>query len=345
MMKLNNVKKCPLLHSPLLAVVLLMSAGSVSSAWGQCQAVSGWGRPPMYGSLPFPSNIVTGQDALGVNLTPVTPGGNYTHIECTNQPESIVQGMVNAPEQVGTQYGFTQFKTNVEGVLVNIQWNQGVTQFPVNRTLSPGSYSFGSGDTTSPQLNARLQLDPAKPVGPGVHIVDFSGWKAQFWTEGGSKLMTEVTFDPVSITVTGQSCDLNTTALNIPLDRISPRDVANGESRVVGRGAIEYSNCTGKVSPFVDIYATNISPDGYTLYLNSGSTAEGVGIQILRSNTSSALSFKEITLSNQATRDLMGSRTTQGGSGSLPFDVRYVKTGDVKGGTVSATAAFRIYYQ
>ncbi|HGK4674033.1 TPA: fimbrial protein [Kluyvera georgiana] len=337
-MKISNF--CALRLPPF--IVMLLGISVIPSAWANCTGPGGGKLYTMPAELSFPDQFV-GQDSYFSQIGNVYNNG-YVFIECTDQPENIKEGMVNTQSPViipGTSV--TGFKTNLDNIYIALSWRYSgtsSTERPVSGSLTSGTHAFSASDHT-PEMHAVLYVAGGSSIGPGAHTIDFSGWKAQYWVNDGQSLAVEVKFNPVTLIVYGGSCNLDTKILNVPLETVHPNDITDGQSATVGFGKIELSNCDAGVYPAVDFYADNRSADGSTLYLNPSSTAEGVGIKI-KGDGATVTDFTKDFYSSDL---LLRQATTAGGSASLDFSVQYIKTGVVKGGTVSATTNFVMYYR
>lgn len=312
-------------------LMALFVAGSLlgSTAWATCS--------PATTIQPHVMNMRSVTTATGSDITDDPDYSTYsTSVACDNEANPAWQGLASPVERLpNTNY----FKTNVDGVGLQLNWKHNGWNETVNSIIQQADRNFS--DSTTPQLVAQFKL--TKPISRGVHTVDLSPFRAQYYLESPhGVLLADFTLSPITITVTGESCDLDTSVITVPLKTISLRDLESGESAIVSPSdtQIRLNNCDAGVEPAVDFYASNISPDSLILYPNAGSTAQGMGLQLLIGNNNQIINL------SSGNRDyIAGFKTTEGQSIDIPFKVRYIKTGGkMTGGTFTASVNFSVAY-
>ncbi|WP_322084612.1 fimbrial protein [Burkholderia sp. BCC1972] len=181
-----------------------------------------------------------------------------------------------------------------------------------------------------------------------------SGAYANYWANSGSdQVLVEYRFaKPVLVTPKAPSCRVTTPRTPVPMGETMASTVFTGvgstaPSRSFG---IDISCSGGDTGMSAKVYvtltdATNPGNTSTTLSLSKGSTATGVGIQLLKSDDVLGYGPDSAAIGN--TNQWLGGRVAQGAPGmSIPLRARYVQTSPrITSGTANANATFTMSYR
>ena len=315
------------------ALLLLISG----SSWASCTFTQGGVGP---GALTIPALVVNQDATPGTILYSQDLVGSTAKLKCTGV----------APVYKGYRYLNTKwtnsvglqsvFETNVPGIGIQAKWNN-----TGNSLTSDGNYIlpyFEAAYTTNDSeynLTARIgiRIVVTGPVESGT--IDANNLLAEWVYD--NQTVAQLTFNPVSVNVQANTCNLVEKDISVPLKQITTGEFDNGYSAVVSDDAFKIQLDACKADMRVDYRFTTSGSTGVTsgniLSIASGTdAAEGVGIQIL-DNNNSVIQFD--------TDYTAVSKTTENQAITIPLKARYVKTGTVKAGQVDAVATFEVYYR
>ncbi|WP_170265344.1 fimbrial protein [Comamonas kerstersii] len=237
--------------------------------------------------------------------------------------------------------GFTNvYKTNVPGVGVRFGitkgWNGGYYIAP--NSVTANVYQPNS----SSQQYRRVQYVVIDQVGQGTinqtpyMIVTYSG--TCFPTASYRADIKE----GVSV-ITPHTCAVLSNRVNVTLPDVQAIDLKNANSTAGDTNFSIGLNCTAGSKVYVTLTDKNdVGNRGSVLTLDKSSTASGVGIEILMNQK--AVKFgPDSPVAGTVNQMLVGDAAPS--LTSIPFTARYISKGNVKGGTVSATATFTMSYQ
>jgi type 1 fimbria pilin len=144
-------------------------------------------------------------------------------------------------------------------------------------------------------------------------------------------------------TVKASTCNVTTSSIQVPLlSGVSPTSLASTGATA---GATRFSiglNCTAPANAYLSLSdASDPTNRSTVLSAAPSSTTKGVGVQI--SSESTVLSFGPTTAEKGMTATLM--TKMQAGANLIPLIARYVRTGPVSPGKLSAMATFTLSYQ
>jgi type 1 fimbria pilin len=262
-----------------------------------------------------------------------TPFMEAEAIDCQSQKTVTVNG-TSLPGDPNT------FKTNLDGLGVRFfasrGWNGALSQAPFSEILEPTPRTEG-------QFTLRAELVVTGPLSAGAlttlpsMTITFSGRcyptvsRTQYIKPG----------DVLRL----DSCEVTTQSVQVPLPPVTQRDLpainATGGDASFSIGL----RCPGTVSN-LKITLTDASDTANrstTLGLAPGSSATGVGLQILHGDTLVAYGPDSSRAGNQ--NQWRAGRANQVVQ-NIPLQVRYIRTGDTLGaGTVIGKATFTMSYQ
>jgi len=284
--------------------------------------------------LVFPSTVSVASNAtvnsLVADVSQVV-GISATGANCMVQKAVTVNGtLVPGSPNV--------YQTNVPGIgvqwMITSGWNGSWSTAPLTQTLS--SPAGGSAHYTL----ARLVV--TGPVSAGV-LVTIPSMTVTF---SGSCVDTVVQTQNVTVgtAINGPTCNVTTTAVQVPMPAISVTALtsigATAGSTPLNLGI--YCSAGTLVSMTLTD-AVDISNRSTTLNLAPGSTATGVGLQIL--NKSGPIAYGPDSSAQGSTNQWLAG-TAAGGPMNIPLTARYVRTeGKLSAGTVNGLATFTMSYQ
>ncbi|RQV50228.1 type 1 fimbrial protein [Burkholderia cenocepacia] len=246
----------------------------------------------------------------------------------------------------GAQGPYNTWPTNVAGVGVRMQF-----------TGSGGGlgiwwpWSMVTPTTNSRYSGERKLLVEFVKTGPISAGGSLSGEIGAGWAQDMSfKFMSfQVAGSGITITPRVPTCKVREKMLNVPLGDISANQVlptvgATSEAKpfkiVLDCGGGEEGSVTKTYMTLTDV--SNNANRSSTLSLSPESTAKGLGVQIL--NGTNLVSYgPDSSVTGNPNQFYTG--TTQNGVLEIPLSARYVRTGMVLGGTVTARASFTMSYQ
>ncbi|MFM0361417.1 fimbrial protein [Paraburkholderia sediminicola] len=242
------------------------------------------------------------------------------------------------------------YQTNVPGIGVQFYLTSGwgasanpLIQAPSSETLAPGS------STGQPIFYTRTDLVVTGPVGNGT-LTTLPSLTLQYSGDclnDPAKPSTSphsLTLNPGTV-ITGRTCSVTTPSLNVTLPPISADGFATiGSAK--GTAPVNLGLNCSEAGINVNITltdASDVSNQSTTLGLASGSSAAGVGLQIL--NGTKPVAFgPDSALAGNLNQWLVGKSSV--GAMSIPLTVRYIRTtGALTLGTVKGAATFTMSYQ
>ncbi|MCE9993815.1 fimbrial protein [Enterobacter asburiae] len=232
------------------------------------------------------------------------------------------------------------YATNIPGIGVRATWgNSGTATFANGSYITPqrlSAYQVANTPYTH-VFEALLELVVIGPVKSG--ILDASRMEAEWIYDG--LLVTKINFTSTTVNVASASCDLVEKDLTVELRGVHPTDFIFGSASEVTPDPfkIHLANCNEGVKVDFKLSASGSSGliNDYTLATIPGpNTAQGVGIQIV-GPAKNLMKFNTIYNVSPAAKE--------GQSFIIPLTARYVQTGDITLGTVTAIATFEVTYR
>lgn len=316
------------------ALLLLISG----SSWANCTFTQGGVEP---GALTIPALVVNQDTVPGTILYSDEITGSPSTITCT-AAGTIHKGYRYLTTQWVNNAGLLSvYKTNVPGIGIQAKWNN------TGRDLLAESNYILSYFLASDTINSSYEYNLTFRVGIRIivtgpvesGVIDTNSLLAEWVYD--DLTAARLTFNPVSVNVQANTCNLVEKNISVPLKQITTGEFNNGYSAVVSDDAFKIQLDSCKADMQVDYRFTTSGSTGVTsgniLSIASGTdAAEGVGIQIL-DNNNSVIQFD--------TDYTAVSKTTENQAITIPLKARYAKTGTVKAGQVDAVATFEVYYR
>ena len=237
--------------------------------------------------------------------------------------------------------GFTNvYKTNVPGVGVKFAitkgWNGGYYYAP-NSTTS-NVYQPNS----SSQQYRKVELVVIDQISKGT-LNDMPYMIVTYYGTCFPTVSYRADIQSNYTVVTPHTCAVTTSRINVNLPDVKATDLKNSNSTAGDTNFSIGLNCTAGSKVYVTLTDKNdVGNRGSVLTLDKSSTASGVGIEILMNQK--AVKFgPDSPVAGTVNQMLVGDAAPS--LTSIPFTARYISKGNVKGGTVSATATFTMSYQ
>ncbi|HGM5492540.1 TPA: fimbrial protein [Serratia fonticola] len=145
--------------------------------------------------------------------------------------------------------------------------------------------------------------------------------------------------------MTAATCSVNQTSVDVKLAPVTIADLAGQVGKTAApKGFMLSLTCPAGIKTFVTLTdSSNIANRSNTLGLTSGSSAQGVGIQILDGNDTPVAFGPDSAAPGNTNQFQLG--TAAGGSAQYPLKAQYISTGHVRAGSVQAIATFTLSYQ
>ena len=310
--------------------VLLMVAGA--------NAIAATVTFPAYvgsvANLSFPASMTGAQNApVGTVLQAVNQnvGVSISGVTCDIQKSAVVNG---TPVPGST----TVFQTNVPGVGVKFALTNGWTGSGAN---APFSETL-TGTTGTYPMYMQAVLVVTGPIGTGT----LTTLPSLTVTYSGSCFPTVSATQYVNTgsQIVAATCQVTTGAIQVTLPKaLSTNLKAAGATTGASPLAIGL-NCASGVKVNVTLSdATTPSNRTNVLSLASGSSASGLGIQILYGSTPISYGADSATAGNS---NQWSAGTAAGGAMQIPLTAQYIRTtGTLVPGSVKGAATFTMSYQ
>ncbi|MFM0637872.1 fimbrial protein [Paraburkholderia metrosideri] len=291
-------------------------------------------------NINFSASLSSSRDvAVGTVLQSVKNSQNMTYTATCPVTKTMTVNGTPVPGMTDT------YQTNVPGIGVHFYATSGwgnmanpLISVPATEILSPGT--SGSG---YPTFYTRADLVVTGAIGNGT----LTNLPTMSLSYSGDCIADPNYETPHTLaitagtTITGRTCSVTTPSVDVALPTAFPSNLNTGST-----GMTPFNlgvNCTKGVNVNITLTdASNVSNRSTTLSLAPGSTAGGVGLQILNGSTPIAYGPDSAVAGNL---NQWAAGTSAGGAMTIPLKAQYVKTGAVTPGTVKGLATFTMSYQ
>lgn len=259
-----------------------------------------------------------GSGAVSTGMTVTVDGANYTIFETGVPGVGFILGLkdTNGTTYMPLQSGQTQTypASGTSGYAQSLGWAAKVTMVKTGNALATGVY-------TTPTINAALLT-----------------------VKNNETITAKVIINPVTITVSATGCTVATKTANVDLGTVDMRTLpAVGSTSPSGTFNVSLV-CDQQVAVNAVVSdQTNQANVSSSVTLTGDSTASGVGVQFLYNGT--ALMIGPDSSAAGTLNQFFIETTTQAQTLSLPFQARYIRTGDIVPGTANALASITFSYQ
>jgi len=260
-----------------------------------------------------------GSGAISTGMTVAIDGANYAIFETGVPGIGFVIGLrdFNGTTYIPLQTGVIQTypAQGTSAVATDLGWSAKVTFVKTNKTLKSGTYQTASIDA------------------------------ATLTAYNNETKTARVRINPTTITVTASGCTVSTTQADVKLGTLDVRTLPSPGS-VSASGTFNVSlTCDEKVA--VNAVMTDQTTPANTssvVTLTGDSTASGVGVQFFYNGTGPLMMGPD-NPSEGTTNQFYIKTTTSAQTLTLPFQARFVRTGDLTPGTAKALASITFSYQ
>ncbi|MDR5762654.1 fimbrial protein [Caballeronia sp. LZ035] len=312
-------------------------AGLLALMVSMVHAEAGTLTYPAYGVqvLNVPASLSVGRDTpVGTTLWQLmkNAGISVSDVSCTVQKDVTVTGTL-VP-------GYTNmYQSGVEGIGVRLYVT---SEYKGQLVVIPVSQSYSVPVNGTMENDVRADFIVTGPVKSGTTSnlpsmqLKFSG--SCFTTVTATQTLTGNT------AVAGNTCSVTTPTLTFPLPRAYSKDLAS-TGATTGDTVVPLNiDCPAGVKIGVTLTdAVNPANRSSTLSLAPGSSAAGVGMQIM--NGATAVSFGPDSAAAGTVNQWIAG-TSAGGAIQIPLTARYVRTSSkLVPGSVNGKATFTMSYQ
>ncbi|MFE0502563.1 fimbrial protein [Lysobacter soli] len=300
-------------------------------------------RPGPFTLLVAPSsNVVKVNPKAPVGTVLATQAIGYsTIVDANGVPAN--EGVITCDHAIdGAQYAMLGQPTAYPGVFESGIPGLGIQIVSWPMTWGPGVVQ--TQGSLSPGVTMNLKYWKIGPMGQGGTLSDAIASVTIFYN---NQRWYNVRFkDPIVIVPTIPTCSISTPDVMVQLDQKAPTDFASVGSTLAEKDFNVTLGCSGgdpSTSTTMHMFLTDqTTPANQTniLSLTPDSTAAGVGVQILNGTT--PIVFGQTSAA--PTTDIMRNIVVGTPTVDIPMKARYVRTGNVTAGTVTAIATFTTSY-
>ncbi|SPB12856.1 type-1 fimbrial protein subunit A [Caballeronia novacaledonica] len=252
--------------------------------------------------------------------------------------------------------GFSDvYQTNISGLGVRYTVNSPGAQCNItNQTIQNGSLTFTctfngaiNGPYTQYSIYITASLVVTGPIASGASTLSSAPVVAFSLTtidSGGPWSQQPAYSGAAAGTLTHATCSVSQASVSVDLPTADSNNLGSiGATTAPKAFALTLSCQTGSIVLITLTDSVNPANRGTALQLAPGSTAAGVGIQILNSAGTPVSFGADSAAPGNTNQWSIG--TSPDGTLQVPLTARYVRTGSVTAGTVKALATFTMSYQ
>ncbi|MDM0044286.1 fimbrial protein [Variovorax dokdonensis] len=338
------------LFQALLPLFLLLT-GSSAFAYGDCDFFDG-NDSVSAGNVTTPANESPGT-RIGTTIlnsstlncrdwaSPVTT--NYTSYSDLRVDAAPVSGFDDVYptnlEGVGVRYTVSAPECSANDVILR---GTGATTFSCAFNLIPGTYQPRSFTIVTEFVRtSTVGVTPGALTSiPKVKITLRSSDMAGAWAKPG------MLSGAVSGSISAGTCTIAQNNLVVDLGEATASQFQAGVGTTGASKSFKLTaDCQKSLNVFMTLTdAADISNRTDVLKMASGATAEGIGVQVLRSG--SPVKFgPDSAASGNTNQFYVGPTFASGGTFNIPLTARYIRTGALRAGTLKAVATFTLSYQ
>ncbi|MFL9945655.1 fimbrial protein [Paraburkholderia agricolaris] len=296
-------------------------------------------------SVNVPANLAVGQTIPGATAAfsiPVTctinPGGNWYITVSPSAAISLVPGYSDVYTTTGMGAGVGFRMRNAAGT----------TMAPTSYVGTPSTFDMGPAKLGANVVQGTFELVKTGTAATGSFgFSDFMHVPNSEFANGGSAASSTISFRYTVIANAVASCSVTTmnVAVSMPDTRISQ---FNGIGTTAGATTFNLGlQCDVNAKPSVS-FTDSAMPSNQTnaLTLASGSTASGLGVQLLYQTIPVQFGWASYSYTTSNTPTTTGvSLGARSGTQSIAFQARYIQTAtSVTPGTIRALTTFTMNY-
>jgi type 1 fimbria pilin len=328
-----------------------------TAAYPNCD---GSGASPISFNLPATINVAT----IPANAPTITPITNWftqsalSFTGCRTTPSTVIYydfydyGSASLPQPY-TEGGLTYFiypLGNGIGIVTSVQnLEAGTGPTPLQNYIGVLHNTLPiikSGNFSTIFRYRPIRYSPSTNSStlslPQRRLIRISDWQYAF-SAGFTYHTQDVSLSATTINIQTISCSVNTSNITVQLPTILPTSLPSIGSTT---GTTPFNIAINCPSP-VNVYMTmtdNSAPSSTSNIISaaSGSTSQGLGVQIRQNNVPVSMGSDSSMVGN-TNQFLVGNRIS--GSMAIPFTANYISTATVSPGTLKAIATFTMSYQ
>lgn len=260
-----------------------------------------------------------GSDAVPTNLFVNVDGVDYQVFETGIQGVGFILGLKDLNATTYTPLLTTQIQTypapGAVGTAFSLGWSAKVTFIKTDKPLKTGLYQT-----------------------PTINAATLTAYNNEIKT-------AKVIINPVTVVVTAAGCLINTKSVNVNLDDINVRALPSVGSTSPAVSFNIDATCDANIALNAVITdQTNPGNTSTVASLTADSTASGIGIEFLYNGTGPLALGPDSSGSNTLNQFFIQS-VDSAQTLSLPFQARYVRTGELVPGSANALASITFSYQ
>lgn len=163
----------------------------------------------------------------------------------------------------------------------------------------------------------------------------------------GNEKVSTIDLAATTLTLKARACTVNSSQQNVELGTVTPNDLPSVGSVSATKDVTIALTCDDQVHLNATVSdQSNLANTSPIVSLSSDSTGSGVGVQVLYGDSEIPVELGPDDTSEGATHQFKITDVSGDGSTvTVPLRVRYVRTGDLKGGTANALAGVTFSYQ
>jgi type 1 fimbria pilin len=339
----------------LIAILCSLAAFASNSAHANFNCTSAnVNKTLAAGNISVPPNV-----AVGTTLR--TLPADVFQMQCsmtTSAPTSTSGTILVTPMTLGAPLssGSTDiYQTAIPGLGIRYVINASACS-TTNLVLSNGKVSFNcpwtgvvGGSAKSVDISVTTSFVAIGPIQAGVSTISSVPRVAAGYTPSDTPYMDVSQYPVYSGSATGSlmttTCSVKTTAPEVQLPPLPVSAFSSGVGAVAGQKdfTLSFACVSGAKVAIVITDAVDPSNRLTVLKLATGSTAAGIGVQVLKDQGTPVQFGPDAVGTSVANQWLIG--PSPNGTLDLPLSAQYIRTGTVKPGKVRALATFTMSYQ
>ncbi|NWK76800.1 fimbrial protein [Aquitalea sp. LB_tupeE] len=351
------IPTCPWLEIIRLILFIYMGLLVCQSTLAGCRGGSWTGSAV---AISLPGSITVNNPQNGPLNTPLSDwyvlssnsivycpqGGNIALIPTALQQMSVTSSTDISYSEAGLTY--TVFPTNTPGIgyILSSTVLAGGIAYSTYPLTSSSAQTIAQGNVfTDVSVNITVKVRLIK-----TGILLSNTYQLAQQTLASYAVSTNWAGGSGSVYITGTSlsmqnatCSTSTSDIPVSLPTVTPTQFPTLSSTA---GSTPFSivlNCPSRMNVYMTLTDnSNPAQTSRVICAASGSTAQGLGIQVTRNGTAIALG-PDSSLSGNTNQFQVGSRLS--GIVSIPLNASYIRTGTVTAGTLQAKATFTMSYQ
>ncbi|WP_420841466.1 fimbrial protein [Erwinia endophytica] len=264
----------------------------------------------------------------------------------TMEPDSSLVASGQTVVVDGVSYAV--FETGVPGVgfILGLKDSNATAYVPLqNGTTQTYPADGASGTANDLGWSAKVTfVKTGEPLASGVYVTPTIN-AAVLTAHNNETATAKVIINPTTITVNATGCTISTPSVQVDMGSLDVRAFNAVNSTSALKNFTVGLNCDANIALYgVVTDQTDPSNTTDTVSLTPDSTATGVGVQFFYNN-SGPLSLGPDSSLNSTIGQFFIQSTSQAETLSLPFQARYIRTGDITPGTANAVASITFSYQ